>query len=118
VEISDWLEGRKTGSPHVPFIYPGNEEHLINLIDSPGHVDFTSEVYVAGCICDGHIIVVDVMERVCRYWQFCDKDFFTSKFLEERAKREIKFQVNPNSEQGGPVPDCSTGLEDIDDSHF
>ncbi|KOS16663.1 Ribosome assembly protein 1 [Escovopsis weberi] len=49
----------------APDAAPEPKEYLINLIDSPGHIDFSSEVSTASRLCDGACVLVDAVEGVC-----------------------------------------------------
>ena len=41
------------------------DHYLINLIDSPGHIDFSAEVSTAVRLSDGAFLIIDVVEGIC-----------------------------------------------------
>lgn len=55
----------KSSSIALKYLKTSSDKYLINLVDTPGHVDFCGEVSAAVRLCDGALIVVDVVEGIC-----------------------------------------------------
>ena len=82
------------------------EEYMLNLIDTPGHVDFTYEVSRSLAACEGAVLVVDATQGV-------EAQTLTNVYLAIDNDLEVIPVINKVDLQGANVDGTKQEIEDI-----
>src|SRR6266851_4172513 len=97
----------------VRLLYKANDgrEYTLNLIDTPGHVDFSYEVSRSLAACEGAILIVDAAQGVVVYIRLIDGRVRAGSrvlFMSNGKTHEVQ-QVGVFSPDMRPVEELSAG---------
>lgn len=113
----------KSQAARLVYRRENGEEYILNLIDTPGHVDFTYEVSRSLAACEGALLVVDATQGIqaqtlANCYLALDNDLEISPVINkidlpsarpEEVKQEIEDVIGIESEHA-PMISAKTGL--------
>jgi GTP-binding protein LepA len=96
----------KAKSVRIPYKTPNGDEYILNLIDTPGHVDFNYEVSRSLKACEGAILLVDATQGV-------EAQTIANAYLAIDAGLVIIPVINKIDLPNSMIDDCKMQIEDM-----
>lgn len=95
----------KSHAIQINYIY-NNQEYILNLIDTPGHVDFSYEVSKALASCEGALLLVDASQGI-------QAQTISNLYLAMENELEIIPVINKIDMESAKVPEVTDQIIDL-----